>query len=505
MSADETTSGCGELYDGAACGLLSTGRDGTIEQVNRTFCQWIGYSREELIGVRKLQDLLTVGGKIFHQTHWMPLLQIQGSVAEIALEMMRADQRTVPMLMNAIRRERDGVVSHDIALFISEDRRAYEREILHARLQAEEALAEQLRSQRALELAEQRLRLTVEVAQLCLWVGGERQGERVFDERAALLLGHATPRAVGADDFAAAVEPSDAPFPKPECAESSELYRHEYRFNGVDGIQRTILETGRALVVPGAPVRHVGVLQDITEISRQRAAAEDRALFAQQMIGIASHDLRNPLSAITLGSDMLLGTSLDGRQQRYAQAIGQAARRAHRMVDDLLDFTAIRIGRGLSFKIVPVDLQALVARCVEELRMAFPDRDIRHRHQGEGPCAADPDRLVQLIGNLVANALKYGVPGGAVTVDSILQADAFSVAVHNDGTPIPPELMADLFEPMSRGEFTADADRNVGLGLFIVRVIARDHGGKVMVESTAQTGTIFTVHIPLTAASTTEL
>jgi sigma-B regulation protein RsbU (phosphoserine phosphatase) len=501
MSADEPPPSRGELYDGAACGLLCTARDGTIEQVNQTFCSWIGYPAAELIGVRKLQDLLTVGGRIFHQTHWMPLLQIQGSVAEIALEMIHADRRVMPMLMNAIRRERNGVVSHDIAVFISEDRRAYEREILRSRQQAEEALAEQLLSQRALELAEQRLRLAVDAAQLCLW-DEDAQGRRVFDHRAALLLGYPEPREVGADELAAAVDPADDPFPALRGDDSPDLYRHEFRINGIDGVQRTILETGRALTTPGAPAKQVGVLQDITEISRQRKAAEDRALFAQQMIGIASHDLRNPLAAIMLGSNMLLGTPLDARQDRYAQAILQAARRANRMVGDLLDFTAAKLGRGLAFRIAPVDLRTLVAHSVEELSMAFPDRRIRHLHHGDGHCAADADRLVQLIGNLVSNALKYGAPEGTVTVTSRILQDSFSIAVHNHGAPIPQYLIPDLFEPMSRAEYTPDADRSVGLGLFVVREIARGHGGTVTMDSTAQSGTTFTVHIPLATEPT---
>lgn len=500
MSTDERVRDRGELFDAAACGLLSTNSEGTIQQVNQTFCDWIGFPKSELIGVRKLQDLLTVGGKIFHQTHWMPLLQIQGSVAEIALEMIHADQRKIPMLMNAIRRERDGVVSHDIAAFISEDRHAYEREILRSRHQAEDALAEQMRSQRALELAEQRLRLAVEAAQLCLWDDDARQGGRVFDDRASLLLGYAAPRAVSADEFAAAVDASDGPFPKQGSEDSFELYRHEYRINGIDGIQRTILETGRALISSDAPAKHVGVLQDISEISRQRMAAEDRALFAQQMIGIVSHDLRNPLSAIMMGSDMLLSTSLEAKQSRYAKGILQAAHRSQRMVGDLLDFTSARLGRGIAVKASAVDLQALVDRCVEELSMAFPGRSIHHEHLGAGPCSADADRLLQLIGNLVANAMKYGAPEGTVTVTSDIQPTEFSVAVHNDGTPIPRDLIPLLFEPMSRGEHASDTDRSVGLGLFIVREIARGHGGRVTVESTADAGTTFTLRISLATA-----
>ena len=67
------------LFEEAACGLLVTSRDGIIRRVNKTFCRWMGYCASELVGLRRIQDLLTMGGRIFHQTHWAPLLQIQGS------------------------------------------------------------------------------------------------------------------------------------------------------------------------------------------------------------------------------------------------------------------------------------------------------------------------------------------------------------------------------------------------------------------------------------------
>ena len=501
MSVDKLARDRAELYDGAACGLLSTGQDGTIQQVNRTFCDWIGLPRNELIGARKLQDLLTVGGKIFHQTHWMPLLEIQGSVAEIALEMVHASGRKVPMLLNAIRREHDGVVSHHVAVFISEDRHAYEREIVRARKQAEDALAAQVHSQRALELAEERLRLAVEAAQLCLWEADAADGERVFDDRTALLLGYPAPRAIDVDEFTAAVGAPGVPLPAPADGEPPGLYRREYRITGVDGIARTILETGRALRSPEQPGRHVAVLQDITAIALQRAAAEERAQFAQQMMGIVSHDLRNPLSAIMLALGMLLRTPLDERQGRYAEGALQATHRAQRLIGDLLDFTSAKLGRGITVNMAAVDLQELVARCVEELSMAFPDRSIRHLARGTGACAADADRLAQLIGNLVSNALKYGASDSTVTVTSDIRPTEFSVTVHNEGEPIAPEQMAHLFEPMSQGTQEHGPDRSVGLGLFIVQEIARGHGGRVSVVSTREAGTRFTLRVPRGASA----
>ena len=74
------------VFDGAACGLLLTEADGRILRANRTFCRWLGYREEELLGTR-YQDLLTMGARIFHQTHWAPLLEMQGSLSEVRLEL----------------------------------------------------------------------------------------------------------------------------------------------------------------------------------------------------------------------------------------------------------------------------------------------------------------------------------------------------------------------------------------------------------------------------------
>ncbi|HZW76609.1 MAG TPA: PAS domain S-box protein, partial [Caldimonas sp.] len=106
-----------ELYDHAACGLLVTDADGTIRVANETFCRWTGFGRDELVGRRKLQELLTVGGKVLHQTHWALLLEDQGFVTEVKLDLVRADGDVKPMILNAVARSTAGVVRHEIAAF----------------------------------------------------------------------------------------------------------------------------------------------------------------------------------------------------------------------------------------------------------------------------------------------------------------------------------------------------------------------------------------------------
>lgn len=147
-----------DLYEHAACGLLVTLPNGTIERANLTFCRWLGLERETVLG-RRFQDLLSLAGKVFLQTHWAPLLQTQGSIAEVKVELIHADGRAIPMMLNAVRREHPTGVLHEVAVFMAEERNKYERELLAARKIAEELLQQQMTVQTELTSARNRLRL----------------------------------------------------------------------------------------------------------------------------------------------------------------------------------------------------------------------------------------------------------------------------------------------------------------------------------------------------------
>lgn len=361
------------LFDDAACGLARTDADGLFLRVNQTFCDWTGYTSTQLVGSRRLQDLLTVGSRIYHQTHWAPLLQMQGSVSEIRLEVRHRSDASVPMLMNAVRRERGGAVVHDIAVYVARDRDVYERELILSRRKME-ALAE--------------------------------------------------------------------------------------------------------------------------EATRLQAEAQDRALFAEQMVGIVSHDLRNPLQTIQMGATLLARGEPTPIHQRVLGRVSRAADRANRLIFDLLDFTQARLGNGLQLSPRQLELSATVREAVDELKFAFPGRQLLHVHRGTGECRGDADRLAQLVGNLVANAMTYGANDQAVTVSTTVEDESFTIAVHNRGRPIPPDVQATLFQPMVRGAPGSDAVRSVGLGLFIVSEIVKAHRGTISVESTEVAGTTFVAVLP---------
>ncbi|MFF9687380.1 PP2C family protein-serine/threonine phosphatase [Streptomyces sp. NPDC014623] len=130
-----------ELYDSAPCGYLSTLMDGTIAKINTTLLTWLGRDREEVVGRMRFTDLLTVGGKIYHDTHFAPLLSMQGSINGIALDIKKAEGGRLPVLVSSLTKtDSDGrPMLIRTTVFDASDRRSYEKELLRERKAAEEA------------------------------------------------------------------------------------------------------------------------------------------------------------------------------------------------------------------------------------------------------------------------------------------------------------------------------------------------------------------------------
>lgn len=492
------------LYEDAACGLLVTDADGTILRANRTFVAWLGRAATELVGCR-FQSLLTMGGRIFHQTHWAPLLKMQGSVGEVKLDMRHADGRKLAMVMNAVVRRRDGVEFHELAIFSARDRHRYEDELLKSRARAEAHLASERQSRAQLAEARALLDLAVGAAQLFQWSVELPSRLCRYAPEVAVLLGFPAARAIEAVEFSRHIHGDD----RHAFHSALDAFLDEgqgrlhivFRILGADGAERWIAAWGCFREGEGgAPIDLVGVLQDVTESQRQRALAEDRALLAEQTLGIVGHDLRNPLAAIQMGAEILSLRHLDEEQQRALGArVMSSTRRAIRLIADLLDFTQVRTGRRLSVAAAAVDGHVIARDVVAELATVHPGRLLRHVPQGDARLVADGDRIAQALSNLISNALSYGSPESPVTVRSSGLPERVRFSVHNDGPAIDPALRATIFEPMTRGEARGQL-RSVGLGLFIVREIATAHGGDVEFVSDEAQGTTFVFELPRAAA-----
>ncbi|MGC4996742.1 PP2C family protein-serine/threonine phosphatase [Streptomyces sp. DT195] len=152
-----------ELYDNAPCGYLSTLMDGTIAKINATLLNWLGLRREAVVGRMRFTDLLTVGGKLYHETHFAPLLRMQGEINGIALEIKQTGGGRIPALVSSVikRGTSDEPLLIRTTVFDARDRRAYEEELLRGRRAAEEARkqaeADRARLQDALAVLQQSL------------------------------------------------------------------------------------------------------------------------------------------------------------------------------------------------------------------------------------------------------------------------------------------------------------------------------------------------------------
>lgn len=130
-----------ELYENAPCGYVSFTADGTIFNINSTLLSWLGFSREEVIGLKKFNSLFKIGGKIFFETHFFPLIRIQGFIKEIHFDIVRKDKSTFPGLLNVneIKGATAGSNTYRATLFDITDRKIYENELLEAKKKAEDA------------------------------------------------------------------------------------------------------------------------------------------------------------------------------------------------------------------------------------------------------------------------------------------------------------------------------------------------------------------------------
>ncbi|QRO02163.1 PAS domain-containing sensor histidine kinase [Archangium violaceum] len=243
------------------------------------------------------------------------------------------------------------------------------------------------------------------------------------------------------------------------------------------------------------PTRSGGLSLFFRDVSEQKRGVE----FEQQLIGIVSHDLRNPLQAIRLSATHGLKTGgLEPRQRRSFERILNSSDRALRMINDLLDFTRVRLGGGITVERgQAVDLHPLVAQVVDEVLVARPGRHVTMERSGDGRGSWDADRLSQVVQNLVLNALQHTTEDVPVRVRTWGEGEEVVLEVHNGGSPIPAEDLPRLFQPFQRGRNARpDGGRSMGLGLHITYHLVQAHGGGIRVRSSADEGTTFTVRLP---------
>jgi PAS domain S-box-containing protein len=426
-----------ELLNTAPCGFLAFGDDGTVEQVNATLLDMLGYAREELVG-RHVERVLTVGSRIFYQTHWFPLLRLHGRAEEIFLLLRPRDGEDVGVLVNAVRRERGGATVYDCVLMQVRERRRYEDELLRARRTAESARAELEGQKRELEQANALL----EAQALEL----ELQQQQMQEQAAEL-----------------------------------ELAGEELRVMNEDLLART------------EEAEH---LRGVAEEANQ-AKSTFLAVMSHEL-----RTPLNAISGYVQILEMGIHGPVTAAQRDTLGRIDRSQRHLLRLINDVLNLARIEAGRVdyLVEAVAAAELVASVTPMIEP-QMGSKGVVFTVEVPSELVVRADREKAQQILLNLLGNAVKFTPAGGRVRVDADRSAGEgreLLLRVHDTGIGIPPGKLDAVFEPFVQVDASRTrAAEGSGLGLAISRNLARGMGGDITARSVPGEGSTFTLALPL--------
>ena len=425
----------GTLLDDAPCGYVVFADDGTIRAANATLLDMLGYARDELVG-RHVESMLTVGARIFYQTHFFPLLRLHGAAREVFLLLRTKSGTDVGALVNATRTTRDGATAIDCVLMEVQERRKYEDELLRARQAADRANAELSTQAKAREEALERVRdQAVEL---------EEQSQQLQEQTAELEMQQ--------EELQTAYDRL--------LAQTEELERARKVANEANQAKSHFLSTMSHEL--RTPLNAIGGYVQLMEM-----------------------EVQGPIT---------------DAQRQSLDRIARSHRHLLRLVNDVLDLSRIEAGRmdyrleELDLPSIVASVVPMVEPQLAEAGLTL-DTGIDAAQRAR----ADREKTQQILINLLTNAVKFTPRGGQVAVRT-RRDDAtrrLLVEVSDTGIGIAPDQLASVFEPFVQVK-SAETRRSegTGLGLAISRDLARGMGGDLTASSERGIGSTFTLHLP---------
>jgi two-component system phosphate regulon sensor histidine kinase PhoR len=277
-----------------------------------------------------------------------------------------------------------------------------------------------------------------------------------------------------------------------------EVLNHELRLEGLAATRYLQVNALALLATDGAPDGAILVFHDLTRLRQLEAVRQD-------FVANVSHELRTPLSLIKSAAETLIdgGKHDPAVTSRFLEIIDKHANRLTLLIDDLLLLARLDSGR-MELNLQSVELRVAAQDALDDAALIAQARSVRlENNVPEGVVAnADPDRLRQVLANLIDNAIKYGREGGRVVLGGrIVDRARVKITVSDDGPGIPLEAKTRIFERFYRADKARSREQGgTGLGLAIVKNVVQAHGGDVRVESTPGAGTQFFITLPAAKA-----
>jgi len=444
------------LFDQASDGIFISDVDGRYTDVNAAGCQMLGYAREEIVG-KTIRDFIPAED-IRRLTEQTEQLLVHG----------RADMQE----WKASRKDGTSIPTEVSTKFLLDGRQvAFVRDI-SGRKRAEREREESLRWTHAV-LEQSPVGLV-----LCLGPGA---GRVETNSSLQQMAGRPIDSVEQLRDMLRT--PDGQPMSEEMCACARALRGertpavHLVLHDARGGSTPVIATAAPIFAADGTVLGGVIAMQDVTatkELERLRA----------EWSSVVAHDLRQPLGAILLSAQTLARLTYDASLNLHLERIRSSAQRLNRMVGDLMDLSRLD-ARRLELVRRNIDLPALVRDSVERMALEAPGRPFDVHIDGDVPEAdADPDRVAQMMENLLTNAVKYGTDGTPITVAVERESSEIAIAVTNDGIGLAPEDLSQLFQRFQRAPSARlQGIKGTGLGLYITRSLVEAHGGRIAAET----------------------
>lgn len=487
------------MYEHAACGLVTTELDGTIIKANTTFCQWLGVTAEDMLYTQRIQDLLTVGGRVFHQTHWAPLMQLQGRVAEIQLDLKDAQGAVLPMLVNASRIDYKQKQYDQLAFIQAADRKSYEQELVKARRSVENSLDSLHETQQQLRQTNEFLGVAMRSARMGVWSQELATGQVHWSTELQQLTGITdTSRWSSSNTFLQLIHPDDRRTFETQLAlaiKHESDYDIEFRLQHHDGSWLDMAGRGHgSYAKSGEALSIFGIFTDISErkaaerelheLNQKLTEADERK---NQFLATLGHELRNPLAPIQNVLEIIRTKKPNAEWMRWSRDV--IDRHVHQMthlIDDLME--ASRISRGrLSLRKTNAYVADIMQSALESSRSIIDE----HQHvitvtQPDSPVVvhADPTRLIQVLSNLLTNAAKYTPAGGDIALLAKTTDKSVVFTITDSGIGIPEDQRFNIFEMFSQlAPAIERAQGGLGIGLALASELVKMHDGTITASS----------------------